>query len=187
MPSFGGQFYRTEGFNPKQILLQMVALQVLWYAVFGFIVASADYAYGIEPTSKQIFIQANYNLSSQIGVATVCGQWVSSVLFAPILSMVVVRVKKVLDFTLTIYFWHFLVCLHYELPGIGWWGTSSIAVLVGTLISEAICVRWELKTIELGGSKNRYEPVSATPVGNERATPNADTLEFEMPDPTSNP
>ena len=59
-------------------------------------------------------------------------------------------------------------------PGLNWWATACVGVFLGTLLSEAICMRWELRAIELSSSdarpvtKNGYERVSnqEEPIGN---------------------
>jgi len=222
----GGVFYGAQPFDPRKIFVQMLTLQLLWYVCLSTTVLIACYLTSSEGYSESntaaavlkksdsnlkathnsftfdmLFIGSNYTFSKQSGVVLVLSQWLTSVAFSPILSYVVARAKKALDFTATLQFWHFLFSLYYEFPSPGWWGTAAVTVIVGTLISEAICLRWELRPIDLPGGKsnNKYVPVmqdgntrGGSDVGRNNPTPigssltvinlNEDIHEPHMPD-----
>ncbi|CAD7928305.1 unnamed protein product [Amoebophrya sp. A120] len=169
--SSGGRFYGKEGFQPRRILRQMITLQTGWYSVFFAVAGASNLAVGIEWTGvAKFFTSTEYNFDTTSGTVLVCSQWVASILYAPFISYIVERAKKVLDFTVTIQFWHLLLSLYFGFPGLSWWGVSLVGCVVGTLIAEAICMRWEMQDIEL-----KYSPVATT-------TTNGNHIGAEMPD-----
>ncbi|CAD7925783.1 unnamed protein product [Amoebophrya sp. A25] len=155
-----GRFYGKESFNPRKILAQMTVLQSAWYLLFVSTVSMANHASGMDLSASQFFVPSAYTFHTKRGVTLIFGQWICSLIFAPFLSFIIERAKKVLDFCVTIQFWHLVLCIFsHEFPGLAWWGVSLVGCVVGTLLSEAICMRWELQDIELGGN-NKYAPVA---------------------------
>eukprot|EP00392_Amoebophrya_sp_AT5.2_P002443 g2448.t1 len=170
--SSSGRFYGKEGFQPRRILTQMLVLQSGWYLVFCSATAFVDSFLGIDSSGWQFFYGSNYTFDTDRGTVLICSHWVCSLFYAPFLSIVVVRAKKVLDFCVTVQFWHLLFCLLFEFPPLSWWGVALVGCVLGTLLSEAICMRWELEDISLGGGhgaksgasgggrNNKYSPVA---------------------------
>lgn len=66
-----------------------------------------------------------------------------------ILSVIVERAKKCLDFSVTIYFIHFMLCSIFDsIPTTWeWWLTNSIAMIVTVVGSEFLCIRNEMASI----------------------------------------
>lgn len=63
---------------------------------------------------------------------------------------IVTRPKKVLDFSLTRFFFHFIICCSvsaaFPLSWI-WWLCHFISVVVETVLGEFLCVRREMKKL----------------------------------------
>lgn len=67
------------------------------------------------------------------------------------LSMTVERVKKCLDFGVTIYFFHVVFCSVYlGFPtSIPWWVVNGVSCVVVVMLAEYLCMRRESQTITL--------------------------------------
>lgn len=62
------------------------------------------------------------------------------------------RAKQCLDFTLTLYFVHFLLCSAYEgrLPSTwAWFGVHFLACVMSVVLGEYLCLQKELESIPM--------------------------------------
>ena len=112
-----GKFYGKTPFDPWLVVTQIVLLQASWYVVLGTFVTICNLLTA-EPTSgSQFFRSDQYTWSTRRGCQLILAQWVCALLFAPYLSVVVGRAKKVLDYCGTIQFWHWVFMMGWEVPG----------------------------------------------------------------------
>ena len=67
------------------------------------------------------------------------------------IAKIVERAKKCLDFTITLFFFHFLGCLVYRgFPSRSeWWTIQFLSVIVTVLLAEYLCARLELADIPI--------------------------------------
>lgn len=67
------------------------------------------------------------------------------------LSVVVERLKKCLDFTFTLYFIHVIICSLYEGFPVEWgfWMSNAVSFLVMVFLGEYLCSRLEMENIPL--------------------------------------
>jgi hypothetical protein len=69
-----------------------------------------------------------------------------------LLLPIVGRAKQCLDFTLTLYFLHFLLCTLYEgaLPSTwAWWCVNLLACVLSVVLGEYLCLQKELEAIPM--------------------------------------
>jgi len=104
---------------------------------------------------KCIFLVDNHVWSTTLGTCLILSNWIATMLFAPIMSKIVERSKKVLDFSITLAFWHLLISVCFSgftMPNFTWWGTVILSVSAGTLLSEYLCMKMEMMDIQLTSS-----------------------------------
>jgi hypothetical protein len=68
-----------------------------------------------------------------------------------LLSIVVERLKKCLDFTFTLYFVHIIICTLYEGFPVEWgfWMSNTVSFLIMVFLGEYLCSRLEMENIPL--------------------------------------
>lgn len=68
-----------------------------------------------------------------------------------LLSVVVERLKKCLDFTFTLYFIHVFLCTFYEGFPVEWgfWMSNGVSFLIMVFLGEYLCSRLEMENIPL--------------------------------------
>ena len=79
----------------------------------------------------------------------------------PMSEILVVSVASLymqcLDFSITLYFLHLVVCVLYS--GIphswAWWLTNVVCLIITAVFGEYLCMRTELAAIPVGGSQNK--------------------------------
>ena len=62
-----------------------------------------------------------------------------------------------LDFTVTVYLLHLLVCVCYSgIPRLwAWWLCNIVAMIIMAVLGEYLCMRSELAAIPVGGSQGK--------------------------------
>lgn len=90
-------------------------------------------------------------MGNRLAWATVFGAFLSAVLNAAALYVVVERAKKCLDFGATLYFWHIILCAIYGgLPSSWeWWLTILGSCVATILMGEYLCARREMQDITI--------------------------------------
>jgi hypothetical protein len=119
---FGGKLYNNK-FDLAVCVMQIVCMQFAFCAGLVFWTLTFDYFYGLRPHIGQLFAPSAFDLTQTYFGPT----FISHLLTVPVMvlanAIIVEKANKCLDFTLTVYFYHFLasVCL-YGLAGFyQWW------------------------------------------------------------------
>lgn len=141
----------AQAFDPKLIVYQIIALQCLYYLVEGGILMGFNLIFGTDVSMTQIFTPKGLEIGSAEGLLNVMALLLSFVAGSVLLCVVVERAKKCLDFTVTLFFFHFLACGVYEsFPStLLWWVCHLVGLSVMTLLGEHLCARSELRDIPL--------------------------------------
>lgn len=130
-------------------MAQMVVLQCSFYLIVGLSIALCSVLFGTDLTLSDLLDAHHLD-------ALTPGSWPSIVAFlivAPalgyLLSAVVGRAKKCLDFCFTVYFWHFVICCCYgSFPwNWEWWAVNILALIVSVLLGEFLCWKKEMQDI----------------------------------------
>jgi hypothetical protein len=149
------------GWDPKLIVLQMIAVQVAFYLCVGVFILVLDLAFGVSPSFQQFFdVDLPFFSDSRSGISMVgvllaapLGYFIVVVISFPrsfVLVQFVSRPKKVLDFSVTRFIIHFVTCCSYSTSfpvSWIWWLCNILSVVVETLLGEFLCVRREMKKI----------------------------------------
>lgn len=141
----------SKAFNPRLIFSQIVAMQCFHYFFLVFLFQVNHLLYGTSITLDRVFSDKH------VGIWTMRG-WVDSfaVLLAEamgsvLLAIIVEKSKKCLDFSVTIFLIHFLLCTMYDgLPATwDWWIVHVFGTIMMVLLGEYLCSRRELDEIPL--------------------------------------
>lgn len=100
-----GHFYGSAGWDPVQIVAQIVSMQCLFYLSYGLLILVFIGPY--ETLSVDFIFNWRYmELNSWTGIAVAGTYFLNAILGSIFLLLVVERSKKCLDFTVTQYFLH---------------------------------------------------------------------------------
>jgi len=141
-------------FEPKLILLQMICHQILYYCGLTIFYLIFDISFGVRPHFGQFFHASIYDFSHTYGVIAMIANFLN--IFVMIVGLIFITEKgnKVLDFVLTVYFFHFIICAFYTgtiFLGWSWFIFNGSFAVATILLGEYICLRLEQQEINLQG------------------------------------
>jgi len=136
-------------FDPVLICLQIAALQCFYYLAMGTLWGIMHVMFS-SPVSLDHFFTAKYvNFVTLSGWVEATSVLLCSVVGAYLLSFVVERAKKCVDFTFTLFFLHVCVStFYYQFPLVWeWWLVQVVSSVVMATLGEYLCARSELQDI----------------------------------------
>eukprot|EP01012_Entosiphon_sulcatum_P012810 TRINITY_DN18101_c0_g1_i1.p1 TRINITY_DN18101_c0_g1~~TRINITY_DN18101_c0_g1_i1.p1 ORF type:complete len:214 (+),score=53.39 TRINITY_DN18101_c0_g1_i1:469-1110(+) len=139
----------TLKFDPVYIVSQIVTLQSLYYASLAVIVWLLDQLCDIPVKLDQLFSSTAMGVFSFDGAVTIMGHFLTSLIGALYLFLVVERSRKCLDFALTLHAVHLVACAAVGgFPStVAWWLTFFVGLCCMTLLGEYLCMQRELADI----------------------------------------
>lgn len=141
----------SQVFNPKLIVSQMVALQSIHYFILCFFVQANHFVFGTSITIDRIFTAQYLNIWTHEGWIDNSAILLSSLTGAILLSLIVEKAKKCLDFSVTLFTIHVIACTIYGgLPLTwDWWIVNVLHMIFMILLGEYFCAMRELREIPL--------------------------------------
>ena len=141
------------GFDPVTIILQIVSLQFIYYLTLSLSLQLANFflAPTLRPHLGQLFSPSSLDPSLPAFYSTLLGHALNLPLTVFSLCSLVEKANKCLDFTATIFFYHFLLTwATYEFPSnLSWWAAHALIVTVTVLVAEFACLKLETAEIKL--------------------------------------
>eukprot|EP00049_Salpingoeca_infusionum_P026797 m.27969 g.27969 ORF g.27969 m.27969 type:complete len:150 (-) comp9001_c0_seq2:221-670(-) len=137
-----GSGFRFHIWDPPLILFQIIAIQSLTYMCLGFLAAlSANIS--TEPLSLALIFSSQGLSHWSMYLAHLAGSAMTG--FG--IWLFVRRAKQCLDFAVTAFVCHFLLCIAYSgIPRGGWWWLMAVAqVAIASTFGEFLCIRTELR------------------------------------------
>ncbi|CDW52915.1 SYS1 domain containing protein [Trichuris trichiura] len=134
------------------ISLQILAMQSLFYLCLATLQALADLLLGVPLSVDQVVNFQIITLRNAESLARIAVCLANAVVCAAMMRFIVGRAKQCLDFSFTVYFFHFLLCLVRggAIPtAVSWWLMQFLCVTVTTVLAEYMCMRVELQDIPL--------------------------------------
>jgi len=112
---------------------------------FGVILVLVDVFFGFIPSLDQIFDVHVLSFTSLYNGITIIGISLSAISGAVVILNTVGKAKKVLDYSVTRFFVHFIICCVYDGFPLYWlwWVVHIVAVTLETLLGEYLCLRRE--------------------------------------------
>ena len=150
----GKLFVGDRGFDPVTIIMQMVALQLAYYAGLALCILVVDCVVGLRPHIAQIFSVRAFNWKEKYGWATITAHALNVGLVVVAEAHIVEKAIKCLDFTLTVVFWHVVaMAMTFGAPGwsnlLDWWLINAALVTAQCVFSEMLCMKLETQEIKL--------------------------------------
>ena len=141
----------SAAFNPRLIFSQIVALQSFHYLTLGFCIQCNHVVYGSSITIDRIFTSQYIDVWTGEGWVDNGAVLVSALVGSLLLAVIVEKSKKCLDFSVTLFFIHFLACCLYGgAPNTySWWIVHILATIIMTLLGEYLCSIREMNEIPL--------------------------------------
>lgn len=137
--------------DPVLIVYQIIAVQCFYYLALGSLLALSHVVIDV-PVSLEHFFQPKLtHFSSLSGWSDCTCMLLSGIAGAYILSFVVERSKKCVDFTATLYLLHLGICsyFHHFPTHWEWWVVNAVAAAGMAALGEYLCALNELQEIPL--------------------------------------
>ncbi len=166
----GGRFLPASEFNPKLILLQILAIQSAFYFSFISSTAFVGTLFGLPVNGLKAF----FDFSSYSSPWFVAMLYLNLVGIAFLLPHIIERTRKCLDFVLTLVVIHLLISwLAVGFPNaFSWWAVWIAGAALCTLLGEWLCMREEQREIRLGSTdldeSDKINTVAAVELGQPR-------------------
>ena len=106
---------------------------------------------GLRSHLGQLFSPTSFDLALDYSMCTLIAHFLNIPLTVCALAYTVEKANKVLDFTVTIFFFHFLMtCLSYKFPSsLSWWLYHALIITITVLTGEYVCLKLETAEIKL--------------------------------------
>ena len=154
-PMPGGRWHSdVSGFDPALIVGQICAMQSLLYIALGAWFLLFNGLSGCPATSiglEALFSACSLRLDKRGGWISLSAFSINSLSGGCLLSIIVERAKKCLDFTATAHMLHLCGCTLYDgFPKRWeWWLVTVMSMVVMSLFGEYLCMRRELRDIPI--------------------------------------
>ncbi|KNC79013.1 hypothetical protein SARC_08573 [Sphaeroforma arctica JP610] len=150
--------FRAYVWDPILLISQIVSLQCLFYLSYLLLLhALFHLGVGVPVILDWVFSPKSVGSDGLSWLGT--GVYLlESVLSAVWILLVVSRAKLCLDFSVTLYCYHLLFCtLYWGWMSGWWWFCTIVCCAITTTLSEALCIRQELKEIPVAGMGNKND------------------------------
>ncbi|KAI7858292.1 integral membrane protein S linking to the trans Golgi network-domain-containing protein [Circinella umbellata] len=160
--------FRATGWDPLLIIAQIISLQSVYYIVISLLLLIALALTGAELSLDAILDDGEIRTDTVFGWTLGLVWLVNAVMTIPILVFLVQRAKLVLDFVLTLHFFHIaFVWIHTgHFPTCGaWWILQVINAILMTLGGEWACMRREMEPIMVSKKDTQQQKQQEVPSG----------------------
>lgn len=139
-------------FDPQLIIYQIIALQCFFYLALGSNLGIFHVIFDTPISLNHLFSPRYHSLASSSGFPTSSCLLLAGVSGSFLLSMIVERSKKCVDFTFTMYILHAISCFYWDgtLP-LEWefWVAIITSSIICASLGEFLCSRTEMEDIPL--------------------------------------
>jgi len=154
-------------FDPKLVIAQIIAMQCLAYLSLSGLLWMSHELFATPLTLTQIFSIRLMGWDTRDSAAASAAAVLNGLFIGVELSVVVERAKKCLDFAVTFYFIHLIMCCRAEgFPtDWRWWVVNIGGLILAALTGEYLCMKKELREIDMD------EFLSMRPVRTDTGSP----------------
>ncbi|XP_004304951.1 PREDICTED: protein SYS1 homolog [Fragaria vesca subsp. vesca] len=150
-------FYGALVWDPWLIVVQIVCLQCLHYLTHGFFLTVLIGARVSRMSLAYYFDFATLTVFTDTGRCVIASFVLTALAGAVYLLLLIERSRKCLDFSVTLYIVHLLICICYGgwPSSTTWWAVNGTGIGVMTLLGEYLCIRRELQEIKIPAGRYR--------------------------------
>lgn len=143
--------FQKSDFNPVLICLNIVILSTGYYLTNIFFTILFNSIFKTKLHINQIISDEALDLSSKYGYSFLCSSFFTNMVMVVLFVVVVEKAKKILDYVLTNFFIHLVLCtVNSGFPfRFLWWTFNGLIITIVTLLSEYITLKIEQKEIKL--------------------------------------
>eukprot|EP01095_Lingulamoeba_sp_RSL-Kostka_P014562 TRINITY_DN6385_c1_g1_i1.p1 TRINITY_DN6385_c1_g1~~TRINITY_DN6385_c1_g1_i1.p1 ORF type:complete len:154 (+),score=6.78 TRINITY_DN6385_c1_g1_i1:205-666(+) len=147
-------FFGRDKWDPILIITQIIALQCIYYTMLGIMLFISSIITDTWFEMDLFFEYTTMDFTTSIGIAIIISLITASIIEAIVIRMLIERAKKCLDFTFTLHFIQFVIVLIYSSFPVTftWWIVTLISLGIMTLLSEYLCMKYEMTDIKLNTS-----------------------------------
>ncbi|KAL1914292.1 uncharacterized protein VTP21DRAFT_9030 [Calcarisporiella thermophila] len=151
----GTSSFRTTTWDPILIISQIVSLQSLYYVTGTTLILLVLLLMGGELTLDRVLNYEDYRADTVMGW-TLSVVWIMNACIGVFLLLYIVqRARLVLDFSLTLHFFHLVFTTYHSgrIPRtLLWWMLNVATCCIMTFGGEWVCMQREMEPILLGGA-----------------------------------
>ncbi|KAI8146647.1 integral membrane protein S linking to the trans Golgi network-domain-containing protein [Fennellomyces sp. T-0311] len=176
--------FRAAGWDPILIIAQIISVQTLYYIFISLLLLIALALTGTELSLDAILDDSEIRTDTVFGWTLALVWVVNGAINIPVLVFLVQRAKLVLDFVLTLHFFHIIfVWIHTgHFPTCGaWWVLQVVNAIFMTLAGEWACMRHEMEPIMVP-KKGREQQHLQDPQGSASSSSSTEIAELADPD-----
>ena len=147
----------TTDFNPKIIISTILIICSAYYIINILFTIFFDSFFDLQLHINQIISEEVLDFSSSYGICYICSLFFTNVIMVFVLIFFVDKAKNILDFVLTNFFVHLILCtINSGFPSsFLWWLIQGVFITLVTIISEFILLKIEQKEIKLDFSVSK--------------------------------
>jgi hypothetical protein len=141
-------------FDPPLIVVQIIALQSAYWFLYCVCVNILFIFSDLPLSTDRIFLHSELEFNSlSFHFASILSLFITSILSGYMMSVIVERSKKCLDFAATVHLFHFLAVFVYSsFPLPLWWILWGLSLLTMYFVGKYFCEMREFQTITLESS-----------------------------------
>ena len=149
-------------FKPKIIISSILMISSAYYIINIFFTIFFNSFFGIKTSIQQIISDKALDFSSAYSSCYLLSLFFTYVFMIAVFVIIVDKAKNILDFVLTNFFIHLIVCtINSGFPSkFIWWMIQGILLTLVTLISEFISLKIEQQEIKLDFSVSKKVKIS---------------------------
>lgn len=146
--------FRSNVWDPVLIISQIMCLQCAYYfsvSLLHCVICGVFFQRG--SSLDYLFLDSRMNFWDPWGKCTFVVFLINPLFCSLATLMLIKRTKQCLDFVCTMHLIHLIVCSIYSRhfpSSSAWWIANILSTILTTVMSEYLCMRFELKEIPVG-------------------------------------
>ena len=136
-------------FQPVLIVLQIISIQCFYYLGMGTLSGLSNVVFDVPVSMDHFFTDKFVHFNSWSGLVECVNYLLCAIIGAYLLSFIVEKSKKCVDFTFTVYFLHVVFCCMYSQFPVAWewWIIIIISAIAMASLGEYWCATVEMQDI----------------------------------------
>lgn len=143
--------FQKNDFNPLLIISNIIILSCAYYIINTFFTIFFNSFFKTNLHINQILTDEALDFSSYYGYSYLCSYFFTCILMIFVFVFVIDKAKKILDFVLTTFFIHLILCtINNGFPSrILWWLIQGLGITLITLVAEYLSLSIEQREIKI--------------------------------------
>ncbi|KYO01906.1 putative protein SYS1 [Plasmodium gaboni] len=137
----------------------MLCLQSIYYSICSFTIFLIFTIYGFPRNIKYLFNTTSYFEGEAVLLYLFFIHIINSIIMSYFIKVIVKRTKKCLDYVISCYLIHFLLCVFISgfSKSYNWYACFFLFVFLTVILSEYICYKEDIKEITISSLRNEQD------------------------------